>query len=477
MKQYKVLFLLALIILGMFSACSRDNNENQDDENPEQVLTMLVSDFYYRVIRQAEQSMAQSLYSDGIAFRTEITRYDLLGEGILELHMRLRTMLMAGQAYDVFFLDYHPLRSYAYNGFLTDIYTLIDQHPTTSRDDFFTNILEAYEFNGGLYAFPLTFGFEYIGINAALPQSIIDRFVAHDTITLNEIFYLYIDLQREYGAYFNHLDLGNSGSLRDPVTAMQIAFGDYLDLDNRVSHLNTNSFVLFLENLKHVFGGRGLYTFVRPGAVPTHDYMEWALEDYAFVNFSGSFGPLVAMLDMIEPDFLHFIPLVNNDGRVLINPAGHSLSPTWGVLCLPVAGNSELAWEFIQHLIPTILDPQDPRDSAQYNMMTSLTMPISQAHSRPHIETVLNRLSMYLRIDWLIPFVGIHDDSDRDQAFENAINRLETLSQMPAAVMDIDAMWPIFVNSNAVEQFLLGIATAETTAQELHNIISLWLIE
>jgi len=478
MRLYKTILLLsaAFIFLSTFSACTSDNYEN--DDTAEQVLTLLVPHYYYRVVRQAERSMAQALYANGIVFRAEISQYNMYEEGMIDFHMRLRTMLMAGQAYDIFFWDYHPLRSYAYNGFLTDIYTLIDQHPTTSREDFFTNILEAYEFNGGLYAFPLTFGFEYIGVNAALPQSIVDSFKAYDFITLNEIFYLYMDLRREYGVDFSHLDLGNSGNLRDPFTAMLIAFGEYIDLDNRVSYLNTNSFVYFLEDISHIFGGRGLSVYIRTGAEPTPSYMEWAPEYYAFLNLSQSFSPLVAMFDMVEPDFLHFIPLTNDDGKLIVDPTmGRGRWPTWGVVCLPTAGNSELAWEFIQYLIPTILNPRDSSDSAQRNMMSSLTIPISRAHFRPHIERVLRGLNAYPRRDWLIPFVGIHDDSDWDEALENAVNRLEALSEMPAAIIEMDVMWPIVNNPGAVEQFILGLATAETTAQELHNIISLWLIE
>jgi len=68
--------------------------------------------------------------------------------------------------------DGHPLRSYAANGFLTNFYNLIDSHPYTDREDFFTNVLKAYEFGGGLYVFPLSFGFEYVGINASAPESI-----------------------------------------------------------------------------------------------------------------------------------------------------------------------------------------------------------------------------------------------------------------------------------------------------------------
>jgi len=75
------------------------------------------------------------------------------------------------------------------------------------------------------------------------------------------------------------------------------------------------------------------------------------------------------------------------------------------------------------------------------------------------------------------PFVGIHDGGDRAQAIENAINRLETLSEMPAAIFDSDVSALLENNPEILDLFLRGITSAEAATQELHNMISLWLIE
>ena len=48
---------------------------------------------------------------------------------------------------------------------------------------------------------------------------------------------------------------------------------------------------------------------------------------------------------------------------------------------------------------------------------------------------------------------------------------------MPAAIIGIDVMWPLMNNIDTIERLLLGTITAEEAAQELHNTISLWLIE
>jgi ABC-type glycerol-3-phosphate transport system substrate-binding protein len=85
-------------------------------------------------------------------------------------------MLMAGQGPDIFMLHAHSYWHYALSGYLADIYTLIDACPYASRGDFYTNALKPFEIDGGLYALPMSFGPEYIAINASLPQPLLDRF-------------------------------------------------------------------------------------------------------------------------------------------------------------------------------------------------------------------------------------------------------------------------------------------------------------
>jgi len=97
---------------------------------------------------------------------------------------------------DIFYIeDNRDLRTFARSGFLVDIYTLIDADPHISRDDFFTEALRAFEINGRLFMLPISFGFQYVGINAGLPQEFIDRFTQHSTITFPQMIDLYIDLK------------------------------------------------------------------------------------------------------------------------------------------------------------------------------------------------------------------------------------------------------------------------------------------
>jgi len=187
------IFLLLLVACGGRSQRNTEvvneainvASENIFIEGAELTLRIMAPELYTTAINAAARDMARILRRQEIEFGIELTTYEPAEK--YNQRTRLQVMLMAGQGYDLFFWDGHPLRSYVANGFLTNFYPLIDNSPNTEREDFFTNVLEAYEYEGGLFVFPLSFGFEYIGINTGLPESIINSFVGRESITMLEM--------------------------------------------------------------------------------------------------------------------------------------------------------------------------------------------------------------------------------------------------------------------------------------------------
>jgi len=257
--------------------------------------------------------------------------------------------------------------------------------------------------------------------------------------------------------------------------------GDFIDHANVVSHLYDDSFVRFLDDFRHVANGIGVgHMFPGTGFMPYQESFERALTETAFIKLDASTAPLAAVFDPIDPYFTHFIPLVNSNGQKLINPVvGFGGGSTWAAVCIPSAGNSSLAWEFTLQLTSTILDTSSQGCMLQLAMHNSVVIPITRAHFRPRIETVLNRIANPTHIMGrdLIPLAGIHDDGDSDQAIETAIARLEALNESPAAIFETRLPPQFYAEDGILDLFLLGITTAEDTARELHNMVSLWLLE
>jgi len=443
-------------------------------------LRILAPNTYYSAIRDAERRMSRAL--GDVEFSIELTSYELAN--VAEQHIRLQTMMMAGQGYDLFFWNHHPLRAYAANGFLADFYTLMDNHPTTNREDFFTNVLQAYEYNGGLYAFPLTFGFEYVGINAALPESIISRFTSRDSITIQEMLEIYNDLRSQYVEEFGWLQFNSGHSMSlgmaYEVAAMRII--DFIDFDNRVAHLNNAQFAGFLNEFYQAFSGQQLFdVMLRLFNSPSGTIVSDISRNNTFMSVNSHAAPMLALFPHEDPYFLNFIPLASDDGRLIINPqmiyGGHGMmfGTTWAKLAAPAFGNEHLAWEFIQHLIPAMLNHVAPNPGLpgfQSFGHNSLVTPITRRDFIPHATRVLNNAS---RMD-IVPLVGLTDGGSRAQAIDNAIAVLAELNEKPVVVTEGFNL-PSSILVDTLTSFLLGATTAEATAQEIHNRISLWLIE
>jgi len=430
-------------------------------------LRVLSEEHFVPSVRRAGNAMTRALALEGIDFNFEVTNFHI-SEGFNQ-EVRLQTLLMSGQrSYDLV-LWRRSTRGFAGSGLLTDFYTLIDQHPYTSRDDFFTNVLEAHEYRGGLYEFPLSFGFGYVGINANLPQSIIDRFVRHETITIREFINLFHDLQQMYPSEFGHFAHSNSAGFTDVSSLIGAVAGSYIDFDNRVSHLDSSEFVNFLQVVQSIFYDTDFLGIEHDVLVACREHAQIFSHLYAFWNVGRFQTSTVAWFDKIDPLFINFIPLTDENGRLLLD-SPMTLS-TWAKLFIPTSGDGKLAWEFIQFLLPAVMDDT----GGWWFGRESLSSPINRALAESHLT---NALDMAFSPSWLhqlTRFVDIHDGGDREQAISDAVTRLETLNEMPMAINEhVNTLQILF---SSVNDLMLGVVSPEEAAQEMHNRISLWLIE
>jgi len=495
-----------------FAACGseQENNDEYIDEHTEeytdeyqneytttQTLTIHAMDTYYEVIRRTEEEMARSLALEGIDFNVEISSYSFAEAH--DRHMRMRAMMMAGQAYDMFFWSCQRIRDYAQSGFLLDFYTLIDQHPNTSRDDFFMNALEAFEFRGGLYTFPLSFGFNFIGINETLPESVTQQFVERDYITMHEALLLSNELRRDYSSEFGHLHMGISPLFTFMPTVFSAITGSFIDFDNRVSYLNSDAFVGFLSDFhehyfsrptNRVFEGDSFWSYPLGNFSQNYHWTTFGpyffpqirdhtLRDYTFMHLHRLLNPITALLEPIDAGFLNFIPLADEDGRLLIIP-DFFFGTTSAKISITAATDGMLSWEFVQRLIPVMAGYSGGQSPSElfFLMGTNLRIPISRELFIPRIEDrIRTSATGIMHSGDSIRYKGLHDDGDAEQAIEDAIARMRELAEKSIAVIERHTNFPDFIYGDILQNFLMDITTAEETAQLLHERTALWLIE
>ncbi|MCL2276059.1 MAG: hypothetical protein FWC16_14170, partial [Defluviitaleaceae bacterium] len=449
------------------------------EELPAVTLRVLAHHDFRHVIRQAEEEMNRVwLQLDKpYAFVIQLSTYEF--DDWEATQARVQTMLMAGQGYDVMFLDFFmPYRTFAQSGFLHDIYQFIDACPNTQREDFFTNVLYAYEINGGLFAFPLSFGFEWVSINTALPPSFINRFAAYDRISIGQMMAIYADLRAGHEAEFGHLQIGTQGRIGHPGVAMPHVLGSFVDFDNRIAHFTDGQFAQFLEDFRATFeGGLEFDSWITTTGsnVYTTEFLRQMAGSYVFQLTHRDLLPAHVLFTPVAPIFAHSIPVSDEYGRLRIFANGGQWGhPIWGPVVFPTAGNGTLAWEFTRHLLDAFVDPRGNAATNQWGMpvwgQNTMAIPIQQDLFEAQMRAAIHR---YLQHDHQ-PFIGVPDDVVN--ATNNAINRMRQFIHQPVVIPADFGMIQAQIEED-VQHFLDGIATAQATAQRIQDRVQLWLME
>ena len=468
MKKTYLIVLLTLLLLA-FSACGRETeyDTSPEDENGIEVLTVLVPQAFRGLLFEVEQSMTRALAEEGRSFRLE--RIIFRPEEIDEISVRLNVMLMAGQAYDMFFAnDAFPMMTMARAGFLADIYTIIDRCPYSDRDDFHAAALDAFTINNGLYGFPLSFAFEFVGINADLPDEFIDRFAGYDNITYTQLMQIYADLQNRHGSEFSHLRIGNSFVFQDHIPIIQGMIESFVDFENHTANLVNDRFISDLATIQQLYSSGGL-------AIGRGYWMNlWvhgpflrriAEENvFHFTNDRGldawtAFSPM--------PYFVHFIPIADEQGRLRTLAGWDSIQ----TIHISRERNEDLAWEFTRHMLSSLSDTGNLEWAVG---IFSMATPIERSCFEPHFlstgDMFRDLVHQHYRRRYNVAAVA-----DTQGTRDTMVARMAHYSAMPMAP-PIHFI-PAALIANHVEMLLNGLISPEEAAQRMQNAVTLWLIE
>ncbi|MCL1786682.1 MAG: hypothetical protein FWG38_01740 [Defluviitaleaceae bacterium] len=414
---------------------------------------------------------------------------------------------------DIMILEGQPFYAMAESGFLADFYQIIDNHPTLSRDDFFGQVLEAFEFNDGLYAMPLNFGFEYIGINAGLPESAVNRFAQHSGISLSQMLELYLDIINNYPQY-SHLQFGPYFELGRII---QFEMSTHINMVHRTSSLANGEFALFLEMLAEArrlhpsnftlrLEDDGMPLFMLHHPI----HLEALAGQYVFANHRHHLDILVALLDYEAPIFTHYVPLTDGMGRLKIDHGPWSRRATEGYMTVNqlqysstfatviVSSNADLdlAWRMVERLIAFVAIEPDlysgvPSGSIGRRCLSTPIMPtFFDAHYANYMSALFrlftsnftDRTPAFFADINLQPTVGGRLVYNRDELTPAGYAQIEHMKARILGYTQMPMTIPLFylppaVYEAPIEQFMLGLITAQAAAQEIHNRVSLWLIE
>jgi ABC-type glycerol-3-phosphate transport system substrate-binding protein len=457
-------------------------NTTDPDPEPEVItLSMIAPDYFAPVLREAERLLNRFrgyYHRQGIIFKLDLTTYDVTNRAN---HLeRFNTMFMAGSGYDLFIVDGHPIWNYSRSNMLADIYTLIDRCTIVNRDDFYSNVLEAFEYRGQLLSIPLSFGFPYVGVNSTLPQAFINRFLEYDTISLEALLDLYFDLITAYPDEFGHMnvDPGIDYTLVGDFSALAFTIFEFMDADARTVSLMDERFMNFLQKYQfaasNILRNRNNFR----GLVPIHPrhMTDERVYGFAFNSVDAALLSWEALFELEAPPFLGYIPITDSLGRLIIDnystlPGGNK------AIAVSNGANQDAAWVFIRYIINVVADSNLGWDVGfisshvgPNSLKTSIMTERFEERAQRAFRSVFEHAE---RDSWeLIPYVGQGTRNARPQQIDNAILRLERYNAMPVVQR------PNLPNNNPlVWDFINGAITSQSLAQQLQNRLSLWLIE
>jgi hypothetical protein len=186
-------------------------------------------------------------------------------------------------------------------------------------------------------------------------------------------------------------------------------------------------------------------------------------------------NPVNALFSPKDPRFVHYIPIADEEGRLMIDKDWRAGS-SWGSLCISAFADKPLAWAFTRELLSVSVNyiPSYTADDINGVGIHSMSTPIKKSYYRSHAVTAINQSMDKGRETQT--FNGFEEDK-RDETINGVLARLDAYNNMPAA---ISPPIPPDLYKDALDAYLLEPSTplsAQKAAEDINNKISLWLME
>jgi len=451
---------------------------------PARVLTVHGSDIYTAVIEQAAAAMNASwrLRDEPYIFQIIIDEYSQMDWDNMDVRAdRLRVELMAGGGPDIFFVSpFHTIFDYASAGFLANLYTLMDNSPSDSRNNYLPELLRAFEIGGRLYTLPLNANFIYTSIHRDMPPSILNRFLQKSTISVIEMMDMYLELIQNYPDQFGHMLPGLEGRVGTPYSFMIANIDEFVNFNNRTANFNSTGFISLLELTRTLndivieSGNWGLGHGWVFGPLQSAQFLH-DRSDFMFNTTDFRLNPISLFFEMYEEEvYLNPIPITNSMGELLLEPGN-----MWGEIALTTAGNTELAWEFMQYILEALVEPVgrariNPGWGNPADWLETVSTPVHHPHTMHFVRNIVEEFVTRPGFAGLFPTAAIPEE--RERQLNDLTERLSRYNNMPMATTRHHLPHEMLMFETIME-FFDDIITAQVAAQRIQNTVQLWLDE
>jgi multiple sugar transport system substrate-binding protein len=259
---------------------------------------------------------------------------------ISEATTKVSVELMSGSAGDIVDLTGMPGMQYAKNNLIEDLYPYMNNDPEFHKEDYYTNIFQANEYQNKLYIMPIGFYYWCVRLNKTLLDKNQIEAPVGDSINYQQILDIYhkIDPSRDK-LFLSHYC--------DPSIMEEVESIRYLDAKNDKADYNSPGYIDFLNDLNSILwpSAQEIELARQNNGGKDESFGSPAENDLCF--FAGSFyqEEKTAKLFYDSPNLTLPIPLTatNGDKGFMENDM------TLGIISS--SKNKDLAWKFIRFCI------------------------------------------------------------------------------------------------------------------------------
>ena len=464
-KRWIITLLFTLILLIGTASCGRDNaaradidqvadaqtpaNEPENDTSQPAASsdfagqTLSISISWSHTIEQFAELYMEA--NPGVNIL--VHNFDTDWERFME---QIPIQLMAGTADDLIDTMAIDRMDPSTTALLADWFPIMRAAPNFNEDNYFMNMLDAVSKDGRLFIFPIHFSFDMISANNRIP-GLAEAFRGLDTISSK-------DMQAMYRAFATD-DQFFLHENHDAMTSTIWAIDSFLDFENQTSYFNTPEFIEFITEAKYMtnpekmfFGGTGSWTWHPP------EVLEEQSQKYYFrQSIPQSFQFMLPFEEALP--FSGHVPFTNAQGQLWVTP----------FFSYALNGRSSpevqaLAWDFLQFM-------QDPTHFEGEHWMYAM-VPVY----RPLLHSLL-QWELPGRINFFEEEDGWRLVGNQDQAIAGVIAEFDKILQLPMADTLLANNAVSGIISEVMHKFNDGLLNAEQAADELHNRVTLTLLE
>ncbi len=378
---------------------------------------------------------------------------------------RIAIDLLSGTATDLIDLSALDINHKAQSGLLVNLYDFMDNDPEFNKSDYYTNIFEAMEYEGGLYAMPLSFHYDMVYISKPLAEKIDLDYESYKGISYGEMIDIYEKVKNNHPSpdefYLMPGIVKNSFFKYESI--------DFFDIETGKANFDSEEFIQHLKltkNLNTVYHPEmhdGNFTRVSVG---NEDFLK---EDFMFAEFTSNTIDMAKM--MIEfQNTKDPIPLLSSEGKAPFS----NLLGTYAIS--NNCKDRELAWEFLKYCISAkeISAFETEADDLNYSFMFWGNIPINienfYTYFRHNFEQEIND---YISRGVEMKFTN---EEEKEKIIQATLDQIHGWNQeRNVLVGNLELTY--LLREELDNYYYYDLATAEETAKIIQNKVFTYLNE